>query len=361
MGKHVRWQWALIALLMVGHSMTWAQDAPAEASTAGISAPTPTYIWPDSLRQAASALDIKALNVTDDSVLEPVGRALRLGDTGPAVSALAMKLQARGFLVFEPPMVYDTYDEQMETAVKQAQQTYGIDPDGLAGVQVYANLNRQPAATAQALREWAATLHVALDQARRDGASTLIVVNIPSFYLHVLDVQTGEQRLESRVIVGMNTRRTPRYLTHVINIKYNPDWTPPPSLAKRGRVHVPPGINNPLGLLRFSTDNTDNIYLHDTDEHELFERPNRARSSGCIRVQQWHALAEYLTDQDAETIDARLAGGKTNYQKITKNPVLLSYSLVDQIDGSVAVFPDVYNQQDLAIGFDALKTENLSP
>src|SRR5690606_30135498 len=109
-----------------------------------------------------------------------------------------------------------------------------------------------------------------------------------------IDMDTGLTQVESRVIVGKPGRRTPIFTTRIVNLKYNPDWTPPPSLAAQGKRYVRPGPNNPMGRIRFSTDNNLNIYLHHTNEPDLFSRDVRALSSGCVRVEQWDDLAAFL-------------------------------------------------------------------
>ena len=45
-----------------------------------------------------------------------------------------------------------------------------------------------------------------------------------------------------------------------------------------------PGPTNALGLVKFMFPNKHLIYLHDTPSRELFKRPERTFSSGCIRV-----------------------------------------------------------------------------
>lgn len=347
--------WAGLLWVMALGGPSWAVAQVSASSAAAAPAALGAdrgYAWAVELRQTADRLEAQATPVREELVYP--GHALKRGATGEPVRALVVRLQDRGFLPVQVVPTPAVFDADVQGAVRQAQADFGIAEDGIAGAQVYANLNRDPAQTAAALRSWAGAVVVALDHAWSEGASNLVVVNIPSFQLHLLDVKTGSQRMESRVIVGMPTRRTPRYFTHIINLKYNPDWNPPPSLIARGRQYVPPGPDNPLGLLRFSTDNADNVYLHDTDEHELFDLSHRARSSGCVRVQGWHEMAEMLSNQTAEQVDARLAKGTTTYQKIARTPVWLTYSLVDQVDGRVGVYPDVYDQQSLAIGYDAL-------
>jgi murein L,D-transpeptidase YcbB/YkuD len=72
------------------------------------------------------------------------------------------------------------------------------------------------------------------------------------------------------------------------------------------------------------------VYLHDTPSQALFDRPDRAFSSGCVRVERALELAALVLDDpekwNARTLDEAIAGGQT--QNVTlkrKIPVLLAY------------------------------------
>src|SRR3546814_309898 len=69
-------------------------------------------------------------------------------------------------------------------------------------------------------------------------------------------------------------------------------------------VRQPAGPENPLGRFRFHMDNDQAIYLHDTNEPDLFAKARRAISSGCVRVSDPFALAAFV----AEGADARWRG-----------------------------------------------------
>jgi len=119
-----------------------------------------------------------------------------------------------------------------------------------------------------------------------------ILVNIPSYELVAL--QDGEPVLRSRVVVGKPATPTPELTASMVIIRFNPDWTPTPSMVRNeGLQYMPPGPQNPLGRMMFALDNDDLIYLHDTNEKQLFNRGQRALSHGCIRVQQARALAAW--------------------------------------------------------------------
>lgn len=194
----------------------------------------------------------------------------------------------------------------------------------------------------------AAQLQQQLQSARLDGKPYLLWVNVPSFTLRVFDTQSGQQVLRSRVIVGASGTQTPIFSTDVTNLKFNPDWSPPPSLKRKGKVYTPPSDNNPLGQVRFSTNNAANIYLHDTNNHDLFERDIRALSAGCVRVESWHELAQILAGMSPEEVDQATQGHRTHYKDVPDSRVWISYERIDLDEtGQLALYGDIYRKQNL--------------
>ena len=197
----------------------------------------------------------------------------------------------------------------------------------------------------QAVETTGEALAAQLEKAHAQGADQLIWVNLPAYRLRVIDTATATVLLESRVIVGKPSTPTPRMTTRVVNLKFNPDWAPPKSI--RGARYTPPGPKNPLGQVRFSTDNALSIYLHDTNQHALFDQASRARSHGCVRVQDWRALAALLAGEDEAWVDAQVEGNKTHYQALAGVPVWLDYRLVDfNDDGALVRLKDIYGRGD---------------
>ena len=72
------------------------------------------------------------------------------------------------------------------------------------------------------------------------------------------------------------------------------DW----SLVARGAVVVglrqQPGPHNSMGAVKFMLPNELGIYLHDTPNKALFEKPVRTLSAGCVRVEDYRRLALWL-------------------------------------------------------------------
>lgn len=171
-----------------------------------------------------------------------------------------------------------------------------------------------------------------------------IIVNIPSF--EVFMVQGGHEIYRTRSVVGSPARPTPQFIDNLRHIVFSPTWTVPPTIMKQdklkllrndpyrfdgnyeviigGQTYLPSeidwhsagavnytlrqktGQSNPLGKVKFLFPNKHAIYLHDTDNKGLFKQKNRARSSGCIRLQDPIDLANLLlagTRWDASKID----------------------------------------------------------
>jgi murein L,D-transpeptidase YcbB/YkuD len=170
----------------------------------------------------------------------------------------------------------------------------------------------------------------------------VIVVNIPSFELIAL--QDGVPVLRSRVIVGRPATPTPELTSSMYRIQFNPAWTPTPSMIRNEGLHyMPPGPQNPLGRMMFELDNDEFIYLHDTNERDLFRRKQRAISHGCVRVEQARALAAWVLEVSLEEIDAMITKGTYSVPLPQDIPVSLVYHtrFPDDHD-EVVSYPDLY-------------------
>lgn len=276
------------------------------------------------------------------------------------------------------------YTPDLVDAVKRFQQMYGLEADGVIGRSTRDSLNMAPQIRAAVL-----ALNIQRLRLLPDAMNTGIFVNIPDFSL--VYYINGELILESKVIVGSSSRKTPLMSSALNNVVVNPPWNVPTKLiredivpkAKRDpeylkragytvyagwgnnaeavdpstidwsegssnyRLQQAPGRSNSLGRFKFNMPNNDAIYLHDTPNHRLFERNMRALSSGCIRVNKASELAGMLLN-DAGWDDAKIQGtlkrGSTTYAPIReKIPVQLYYmtSWVSA-DGNPEFRTDIY-------------------
>ena len=165
-------------------------------------------------------------------------------------------------------------------------------------------------------------------------------VNLPGFYLQVWDHDSVA--LQSKVIIGKPSTRTPLLVSAISNMVTFPNWTIPESIIKKdilpalkknpgylaskgfslvdskGETVDPYSVNwskykkgipwnivqgsgddNALGIFKFNFNNPYSVYLHDTNQRYLFKNTDRALSHGCVRVQNWEGLANYIARNDS--------------------------------------------------------------
>ncbi|WP_232480246.1 L,D-transpeptidase family protein [Roseomonas sp. KE2513] len=280
-----------------------------------------------------------------------------------------------------------TYDAALEAAVRRWQAANGVEPDGRVGAISQGLLNRPASARVAQLR-------AALDSRRnavRVGEERRIEVNIPEFLLTVFE---GERALlKMNVVVGKPSRATPTMRARLTTVQFNPVWGVPERNAREDllprfrrdpagmtakgfrlysvvggeRVQVDPaavdwsavradrfpylirqdaGDGNALGRIKFIMPNSEDIYLHDTPDRGLFNRPDRAFSSGCIRLAQPDALLAVVLEGmgwDAARIQRAYDSHQTQGVSLRRSlPVRLHYSTVTVEGGKARVRPDIY-------------------
>jgi len=176
-----------------------------------------------------------------------------------------------------------------------------------------------------------------------------ILVNIPSYEL--IAFQDGAPVIRSKVVVGAPATSTPELLSNMYAIKYNPDWTPTPSIIRNeASEYIPSGPRSPLGRLKLELDNDQAIYLHDTPQKSYFGRTKRALSHGCVRVQQVRELAAWADGVSVDEIDQRIRTGRMYTERLPEEiPVYIGYytRFPDEF-GQPVDYPDVYANKDEA-------------
>ena len=279
------------------------------------------------------------------------------------------------------------YDRELVDAVKRFQTWQGLGADGAIGPATRDWLNVTPAQRAGVL-----ALNIQRLRLLPSELSTGIMVNIPAYSL--VYYQNGNQVLASRVIVGRPDRKTPMMSSALNNVVVTPPSNVPPTLARKDilpklwndpgylerhgytvmrgwnsketidpwqvdwatitasnlpfRFQQAPGARNSLGRYKFNMPSSDAIYLHDTPNHNLFQKDTRALSSGCVRVNKASELANMLL-QDAGWNDTRISDalkqGDTRYVNIRQNIPVNLYYLTAFVgpDGRTQYRTDIYN------------------
>ncbi len=228
----------------------------------------------------------------------------------------------------------ELFDLQLLDAVERFQQRHGLTVDGVIGPKTAQWLNFSPAQRAHRL----ASDLISDAYLQAHLPSHYVLINLAGYQLNL--VLDGQPRFQSRVVVGMPSRPTPVMQSSVRSLVLKPSWNVPGKLVWRDvmprarrqpnylssygfevrdrngqklslidndwndfshidlpiRVKQNAGPKNALGQVKFYLNNERAIYLHDTPQQSLFDKPERAFSSGCVRVENAMQLAQTLAD-----------------------------------------------------------------
>jgi murein L,D-transpeptidase YcbB/YkuD len=132
------------------------------------------------------------------------------------------------------------------------------------------------------------------------------------------------------------------------------DWSKYPKRRFPYLLRQEPGPKNALGLVKFMFPNKHLVYLHDTPSKSLFNRTDRAFSSGCIRVEEPFELAQRLLNDPArwnlDDINEVIKTKKTRTVHLPEPvPVILLYWTVAIDDKGIIYFKNDIYQRDGAI------------
>lgn len=296
------------------------------------------------------------------------GNNLKKGTKSPAVSALKKRLQLTKD--YSGADTSNVFSDSLEAAVKSYQQRNGLKPTGIVNDSMINDLN---VPVEQRIQQIIVNMNRTLWMPQQNDSSR-IEVNIPSQMLYAY-ADSGKA-FQMPVIVGKEGTSTVMFSSDINKIVFNPVWNIPESIVrnemlpkmkadasylKKNNIEVVkqndslpvlrqlPGKNNPLGKVKFLFPNSDDIYLHDTPDKNLFAQQNRTLSHGCIRVADAEKLAQFLLrdqpDWTSQKITAAMNSGKEQTVELkTKEPVNITYltAWVDE-NGKMNFRPDVYN------------------
>lgn len=320
----------------------------------------------------------------------PDGPTLRPGDRDPAIPVLRERLAREGM---DGALTHSTdteFDPALVAAVQRFQKRHGLDADGAIGPRTRQALNT-PASTR------VVQLVANLERRRWLGEAPgrrQVRVNAAAFTLDAID---GTQvALHMRVVVGKPFRPTPEFPDRIRYLVLNPYWEVPPTLAVQDklplirrnpgflasehirvlqgwgeqpvqidpgsvdwsrvggvfpyRLRQDPGPWNALGRIKFMFPNAHNVYLHDTPSKGLFAQAERSFSSGCVRLENALALADWILAEQprwsAEALRTALASRQTRTVYLPEPvPVYLLYWTAWATgDGAAQFRRDIYDR-----------------
>jgi L,D-transpeptidase YcbB len=332
---------------------------------------------------------------------------LEPGASDPALPVLRERLAASGDYT-GPRAATKVYDAPLRAAVVRFQTRHGLEPDGALGPAALAEINSpidariaQVTANMERARWLPDTL-----------GDRYVKVNIPEFKLTAVDGGVAVRSM--RVIVGTKQRKTPMLSSVITTVILNPTWTMPPKLAKEDylpklqknpgylaehgfsvyanwdakakplnvhkinwksyspaamshlKLKQDPGPQNALGQIKFDIKNDFDVYLHDTPSRDKFQRTMRALSSGCVRLGEPMALADFvfagMPDWGAEQRKPVLDSLKTRFVSLTRPTsvhILYQTAWADE-NGTVHFRPDIYERDAELLAAVARATPNLA-
>ncbi len=330
---------------------------------------------------------------------------LRLYSRHPVIPEIKNRLLLLGYKINNKD---DLFDGDLRAAVIDIQWGMRINPDGAISPKgkVWAFLS---VPCLDRLRQ----LQVDMEKMRwfpQYFEKRYVFVNLAMSYFILIDQSNPdwERVMSFRTVNGRPARKSPTMRDEIVKVIINPFWVVPPTIFWEDKVNdlkkltkseiaeyfntrhyevwsgdfrrriepttvdwagigsgsangdiiirQLPHLGNALGVLKFDLTNSFAIYLHDTNQRELFNEPARQLSSGCIRLEKPLDLAQYLLEDTAwnrATIESMMARpgevvAKPTVISVPKNKITPVYTVYQtslmSSDGIIRFVDDVYGQ-----------------
>jgi len=362
-----------------------AQVVGAESATEGIKMLLPRHPQYDAMRGILARY--RALVEAGGCEQIPKSWRFRVGSKGKEVKKLQARLRCEGYFDGEDDGILEGATAD---GLKRYQEEHDLEAEGTVGDEAVKSMNvplerrvSQIELTLQRMRE-------SLDDRM---TNYFIRVNLPSFMLTVYEDYKPIRR--QRVIVGTNRldddkvkliqghiNRTKLFGSRLYQVIVNPTWIlpkrveegelktsiskDPDYLDKQNirRVTLSSGTEvliqgagdgNVLGKVKFLLEETNAIYLHDTDKRYLFKKTRRDFSHGCMRLDDAVDFAKWILARGGyDEAEVERAFGSSVSQRgfDLKEPISLvtEYMTVDLLeDGRPVFYADIYGYDDAAL------------
>jgi len=305
---------------------------------------------------------------------------------GPHDDLLRLRLLISGDLA--PDKASGPYDDVVTEAVKRFQVRHGLAVTGTVTPRTLTALN---VPVQKRIKQLEASLE-RLDDMNFPFGQRYVVVNIPAAFAEAVENDTAVRR--HRVIVGKTEKPSPTLTAEITSVNLNPTWTVPSSIAKSeisahmrkdsgylSRMHMDvldahdtpidprsvdwsgartpnftvrqqSGAWNALGAVKIDMPNPYSVYMHDTNQRNLFNDDYRFDSHGCSRVDNVRDLAAWLVKDMPQwsraSIDAAIATGqRQDIHLPNKVPVAWIYLTAWMTkDQTVQFRNDIYDQDE---------------
>jgi murein L,D-transpeptidase YcbB/YkuD len=347
----------------------------------------PTFDEGTAQRIKEAALSYSDIAVRGGWPTIPADAKFALGAAGANDDLLRKRLIISGDLADDKAS--GAFNSDVAEAVKRFQVRHGLAATGTVTPRTIAALN---VSVQKRIKQLEASLE-RIEQMKFEFGQRYVVVNIPATFAEAVENDHVVRRY--RVIVGKTEKPSPTLTAQITGVVLNPTWTVPSSIAKTeisahmrkdptylSRMHmevldahdqpIDPhsvdwsgahtpnftvrqqnGTFNALGAVKIDMPNSYSVYMHDTNQRNLFSDDYRFDSHGCSRVDNVRDLAAWLLSEEMPkwnraAIDAAIATGA--HQEVTlpkKVPVAWIYLTAWMTRDQIVQFRnDVYAQDE---------------
>lgn len=307
------------------------------------------------------------------------GDKIRPNNTDNRILNIRKRLNELGFIKDSLVTQSKVLDTLLQEGVREFQASKKLKTDAIIGIKTIDALNES------FLDKYNSVL-ANLERWRwfpRKMGNDYILVNIPNYQLkHITTTDTTQYN----IIVGKTSRKTPVFSSTISYLDFNPKWYIPPTIKRedvipaatkdidylrrknisvfnnQGKQLVLDSINwnsnlpssyryvqgsgssNALGRVKIIFPNKFSVYLHDTPSKSLFKKNYRARSSGCVRVQNVFTLASEILNLSDEKINELVDNQLTKRIHVKKDikVYFLYWSVVFNEQSKPTFLNDVY-------------------
>jgi murein L,D-transpeptidase YcbB/YkuD len=347
----------------------------------------PTFDEGTAQRIKEAALSYSDLAVRGGWPTIPADAKFVLGVQGPYDDLLRKRLLISGDLASD--QASGPYDAVVAEGVMRFQARHGLAPTATVTPRTLAALN---VPVQKRIKQLEASLE-RLDNMSFAFGPRYVVVNLPAAFAEAVENDHVVRRY--RVIVGKTEKPSPTLTAEITSVNLNPTWTVPSSIAKTeisahmrkdpgylARMHMDvldahdapidprsvdwSGARNPnftvrqqsgtwnaLGAVKIDMPNPYSVYMHDTNQHNLFTDDYRFDSHGCSRVDNVRDLAAWLLQEEMPkwnraAIDAAIATGQREDIALPKKvPVAWIYLTAWMTkDQNIQFRNDIYDQDE---------------
>jgi murein L,D-transpeptidase YcbB/YkuD len=364
-----------------------AASTPESRSAAALAlSHEPTFDEGTAQRIREAALSYSDIAVRGGWPMIPADAKFVSGVQGPHDDLLRRRLLISGDLA--PDKASGPFNDVVAESVRYFQARHGLAATGTVTPRTLAALN---VPVQKRIKQLEASLERLANMSFAFG-QRYVIMNIPAAFAEAVENEKVVRRY--RVIVGKTEKPSPTLTAEITSVNLNPTWTVPSSIAKTeisahmrkdpsylSRMHMEvldahdapidprsvdwsgartpnftvrqqSGTWNALGAVKIDMPNAYAVYMHDTNQHNLFSDDYRFDSHGCSRVDNVRDLAAWLLNDMPQwsraSIDAAIATGQRKDIRLSKKiPVAWIYLTAWMTkDQTVQFRNDIYDQDE---------------